>query len=131
MKFFRRCPVTLIAHSTSLLIKISSYKYVYYQKLFANGIYNYDGFEFLELRRWEYSSQVPNTWGCSGWVSLLGKVKNIWLEFITGRPSFICDTNILHVWDFTFVLATFSKWNKNHEIPQYPWLVAFCRYVLF
>ena len=54
------------------------------------------------------------------------------------RPSFVCDTNIFHViyivnvWDFMFVHETFSKWNKNHEVPQYCLLVVFCRpYMLF
>ena len=39
------------------------------------------------------------------------------------------DANILHmsIWDFTIVPQTFPKWNIFHEIPQYPWVVAFFR----
>ena len=67
---------------------------------------------------------------------LAGTRWNSLVKWGTVRPSFICDTNILHViyivnvWDFMFVLETFSNWNKNHEIPQYPWLL-FCHYYVF
>ena len=45
----------------------------------------------------------------------LSKTENNFGGKSTGRPSYICDTNILHliykvnVWDFMFVLETFSK----------------------